>query len=134
MRKRKTELMSPLVVFSFVVLIYLFAGANTSHAVRFASTNNHTQEAIMTEPLLPAGQPIQGFVPYQNDHFDFCANVPVGWTLYEHYDKDAVFGYVIRYIFVGPPESSSGVGFTSLEFRFVLGCLIFAFFNRIFSC
>lgn len=108
-----------------VVLLCLFCGlvllapVSPADAVRFLSDGYHTSEAIMTEPLLPPRQLPEPYVGYDNGHFDFTALVPQAWTLYEHYDEDRVFGHVVRYIFVGPPDSESAVGFTTIEFRFV---------------
>jgi hypothetical protein len=88
-------------------------------AVRFLSEGYQTREAIMTEALLPPRQAPGPYVEYDNEHFDFTVLVPQAWTLYAHYDPDRVFGHVVRYIFVGPPDSASAVGFTTIEFRFV---------------
>ncbi len=108
------------VVLSCIVWgIIVFALAGSADAVRFLSSGYHTRETIMTESLLAPRQPPEPYVDYDNQHFDFTAMVPQTWTLYEHYDEDRVFGHVVRYIFVGPPESVSGVGFTAIEFRFV---------------
>lgn len=99
--------------------LFLLTTVLPADAVRFRSNGYSTREAIMTEPLLPPREAPEPYGTYDNSHFDFTALVPQAWTLYEHYDEDGVFGHVVRYIFVGPPDSFSGVGFTTIEFRFV---------------